>query len=276
LLKLSAVYGVDVAELSAAGGAATVEALRQIFSDPLLAGEIDSPAELSEFAAAAPNAASGMARLHAAYSEALERLSNLSQLLARDGEPVPEASLRMASGQVAAVLEETGPWIAELEATAEALATELKPRDDPWQALRWHLREGCGVDLRILPDHVMPVEQLRFDRHSQRLFLSERVPLIERPFLVARQIALLRHGDLLGKLAGAAGFTDPEALSIARLAYARRLAEAMLAPASRLAPAAQQSLDVLRLSERFLLRPSRIMSRLAATGAGGVGLPAAF
>ena len=69
LLKLSAVYGIDVAELSAGDNEGTVAALKEVFADPLLTGEVASPSELSEFAEAAPNAARGMTRLFEAYRE---------------------------------------------------------------------------------------------------------------------------------------------------------------------------------------------------------------
>jgi predicted transcriptional regulator/DNA-binding XRE family transcriptional regulator len=277
LLKLSSVYDIDVAELSGEDRAATVERLKEIFSDPLLAGEIASPSELLELAEAAPNAARGVARLHEAYREALERLSDLSQAMATEGEPPPEAAARLPYGQALAYFEEAGPWFPELEAEAEAIAERLQPRDDPTTALKAYLREAFGVDTRILPSHVMPVEQARYDRHSLRLFVSGRVPLIERPFLMARQAVLLGQRHLLARLESEAGMAEAEAARIVRLGLARRLAEAILAPVSRLSEALRPSgSDVIRLSERFILRPSRIMARLAALGAGGSGVPAAF
>ncbi len=279
LLKLSSVYGVDVAELSGDDSADTVETLREVFSDPLLLGEVASPTELSDFAEAAPNAARGMTRLFEAYREALERLSDLSHSMASQGAVQAEpASSRLPFQRVAAFFEESGPYFPALEAAAEALAARLKPRDDPGEALRAYLKESFGVDLRILPAHVMPVEQLRYDRHALRLFISERVPLIERPFLLARQIALLGHADLLDGLSKESGLADPEAMRICRAGFARRLAEAILAPAPRLGPAAREmSFDILRLSQRFVLKPSRIMARLAALGAGAAdGVPPSF
>ncbi|HWT29526.1 MAG TPA: helix-turn-helix domain-containing protein, partial [Propylenella sp.] len=202
LLKLSSVYGVAVAELSGEDRAATVDMLREVFSDPLLAGEIGSPSELSELAEAAPNAARGVARLHEAYREALERLSNLSQRMATTGDAPPEAAARLPYGRALAFFEEAGPWFTELEQAGEAIAERLQPRDDPAAALKAHLRDAFGVDTRILPSHVMAVEQARYDRHSLRFFISERVPLIERPFLMARQAALLGHRELLDTMTG--------------------------------------------------------------------------
>jgi predicted transcriptional regulator/DNA-binding XRE family transcriptional regulator len=278
LLKLSGVYGVDVAELSGEERANIVDSLKEVFSDPLISGEVAAPGELADFADAAPNAARGVTRLHEAYREALERLSDLSHVMAEQGGAPPEAGSPPPLGRAtAAYFEETSPWFPELEAAAEALSERLLPRDDPAQALKAHLREAFGVDTRILPARVMPVEQARYDRHSLRLFIAERVPLMERPFLMARQMALLGRRDLIDRLAQASGLSEPEAVRLCRLGFARRLAEAVLAPAGRLSEAARElEFDVNRLSERFVLRPSRVMARLAALGAGGRGLPPAF
>ncbi len=272
LLKLSAAYSIDVTELSDADSAGTVEALREVFSDPLLLGEVASPSELSDFADAAPNAAHGMMRLFEAYREALERLSELSQSIASQGAAPAETALRDPLHQAAAYFEEHGPWFPSIEETAEGLADTLAPHDDPADALKAHLQERFRVDLRILPAHVMPVEQLRYDRHSLRLFMSERVPLIERPFLLARQIVLLGHASLIDRLTKEAELRDPEAMRICRAGFARRLAEAILAPRRALAAtvAGEAEPDIMRLSQHFTLKPSRIITRLATLGAGGV------
>jgi predicted transcriptional regulator/transcriptional regulator with XRE-family HTH domain len=277
LLKLSSVYAVDVAELAGGESTQIVDTLKEIFSDPLIAGEIASPAELVEMAESAPNAVRAIARLHAAWREALERLSDFSQRMASGGEARPDAGASQPQNSAPAYFEATSPWFPELETAAEEFAEKLLPRDDPSQALKTHLRGAFGVDTRILPGHVMPIDQARYDRHSQRLFLSERVPLIERPLLMARQVALLGARDLLDRLTREAAAAKPEAARIIRAAFARRLAEAMLAPAGRLSEAARDlNLDVARLADRFVLKPSHIMARLAALGAGGRGVPAAF
>lgn len=286
LLKLSGAYGIEATELSDAAGGAMLETLKEIFADPLLAGEVASPAELADMAEAAPNAARGMARLHEAWREALERLSDLSHRLASGGQGMAEAASGAAfdaagplpPSRADGYFEATGAWFPELEAAAEDLAAALAPRDDTAQALKAHLRTAFGIETRVLPAHVMPVEQARYDRHSARLFLSERVSLVERPFLMARQIALTGQRELLDRLAAQAGLAEPEAARLVRLGFARRLGEAIAAPASRLAEALGESgPDVALLSERFVLRPSRIMARLAALGAGGRGgMPAAF
>jgi predicted transcriptional regulator len=222
-------------------------------------------------AEAAPNAARGVARLHAAWREALERLSDFSRSLSGDG---MDSGL---PGRSDPGLDVANPWIPELEEAAAAVAEELMPRDDPAQALKAQLKTTHRVEARILPGHVMPVEQARYDRHSQRLFISEGVPLIERPFLMARQLALLGHRELLDRLTADAALQDAEAARLHRLGLAQRLAAAVLAPAERLANAARElGADPIRLSQRFMLSPLRIMLRLAALGAGFPDFPPAF
>ena len=278
LMKLAAAYGIDAAELSADDAADMLGRLKEVFADPLLAGEIASPAELVELADAAPNAARGLMRLHEAYAEALERLSDLSHHMAERGEAPAEIGTRLPYGRAQAYFEAASPWFPDMEAAAEDFSGRLKPRDDPGEALKTHLAQAHGVDTRILPAHVMPVEQSRYDRHSQRLFLSERAPLIERPFLMARQAALLGYRGLLDGLTEEAGLGEAEAARFCRLGLARRLAEAMLAPAGRLSQDIRDhGVDPLRLSAHFSMRPWRAMARLAALGAApGMLAPEAF
>ena len=58
-------------------------ALKEVFSDPLLNGELPGDQELIEISDAAPNAATGVIKLYRAYREQAERLSDLSELLAQ-------------------------------------------------------------------------------------------------------------------------------------------------------------------------------------------------
>ena len=67
------------------GAGNTVAALKEVFSDPLLAGELPGDQELIEMAEPTPNAAAAMAKLYRAYREQADRLSDLSDLLAREG-----------------------------------------------------------------------------------------------------------------------------------------------------------------------------------------------
>lgn len=277
LLKLSATYHIDVAGLRGDGEAGGSEALREVFADPLLAGELPAPGELMDVADMAPNVSRAVVRLHEAYRESLERLSDLSQSLARQGEGEIDTMAQLPVDRVAHYFETNGPWFKGLEDAAAAISERLTPRDDVFAALKSYLRQACGVDVRVLPIYAMADASARFDRHSMRLFLSEQLPLVQRAVPVALQIALLGSSDLLDKLTDSAGMEDAEAARLCRLAFARRLAEAILAPAPRLAAAAGDlRFDITRLARRFTMPASQIMHRLAALGAGDNDLPPAF
>ncbi|MAU95725.1 MAG: Cro/Cl family transcriptional regulator, partial [Fulvimarina sp.] len=95
LLKLSETYQVDLADLQAGRQQGVFSELKAIFSDPLLSGELAGDQELVELADAAPNAAAGVAKLYRAYREQQTRLSDLSQLLAREGRMLGSAGARL-------------------------------------------------------------------------------------------------------------------------------------------------------------------------------------
>lgn len=268
LMKLSSVFNLDVAELQADTDGAAVEALKEAFSDPLLAAELPSQSELLEAADIAPNLARGVARLHAAYREALQRLSDLSHMVAQGDGAAPEASDGLPFDRVRAFFEQRSPWFGALEEAAEEIARDLTPRDDSWLALKSQLRDQHGVDVRILPLHTMPSERSRFDRHSMRLFISERVPLADRACLAARQLVLLSQADLLDRLTADAGLDDAEAARLRRLTFAGKLADAVLVPADRLRQAARDlRYDIRRIADRFAVRRTLVMARLCALGA---------
>lgn len=273
LVKLSTVFDLDIAELSSEDDSGAVEALKEVFADPLLQGELPGSAEIVDLVDAAPNAAAAITRLHDAYREALGRLSDLGGALSGGDAAAGEGALRLPRDRVARVLEERGR-IEAMEALAEEIAAQLSPRDDPAAALRAHLKQRHGIDIRILPDHVMPSEQARFDRHSMRLFLSERLRGAERNLAMARQAALLGGGVLLDRLTREAELEDAETRRLYRAALALRLADAILMPETRLREAAAKAgTDVALLARRFATGPGRVMGRIAALG-GEAPLPA--
>ncbi|RVA33734.1 helix-turn-helix transcriptional regulator, partial [Mesorhizobium sp. M7A.F.Ca.CA.004.10.1.1] len=84
ILRLASVYKVDPHELQGEARG-SVAALKEVFTDPLLVGELPGDQELIELAEAAPNASAAVIKLFRAYREQAERLSDLNELLAREG-----------------------------------------------------------------------------------------------------------------------------------------------------------------------------------------------
>ncbi len=270
IVKLASVYGVDIGSLDGAADQAALDQLKAVFSDPLLEPELPSPSELHEVVSAAPNVARAILRLNGAYRETRDRLTEITHLLESDSGGSADTLPRLPQDEAASRVEAAGPWFEDLEQAAEALSERLKPRHDPAGALTALLREQCGVEVVILPVHVMPAERARFDRHSMRLFLSERVPLIERPFFLARQAALLLEAPLLDRLTAGIGATTPDLERSGRQILARHFADALLVPATRFAEAgADLGFDLERLSDRFATSVARVMIRWGTIAAGG-------
>ena len=171
ILKLASVYAIDPGELQAETRG-SVAALKEVFSDPLLAGELPGDQELIDLAETAPNAAAAMQKLFRAYREQAERLSDLNALLAGEGRATTLSGPRLPLAELRERLERPAPQVAALEEAAEAFAREIDPGDDLFAALKTWLRKEHGISVRLLPAATMPNWRRRYDRHSQRLFLS--------------------------------------------------------------------------------------------------------
>jgi predicted transcriptional regulator/DNA-binding XRE family transcriptional regulator len=251
ILKLSSVYKVDVEELQGEAGGA-LASLKEVFADPLLAGELPGDQEVVEIAEAAPNAGAAIIKLHRAYREQAERLSDLSAMLARDGQAPSLSGARLPMDEVREVLENQPNHHPALEEEAEAFHTLLKPGDDLMGALKTWLRTEHGIVVRSLPVATMPNWRRRYDRHSQRLFLSERLSPFDQLREVAMEAALIRMNVAIAAGVAALRLSSDEARRIARFELARYAAHALMMPYQAFHAAAQRArYDIDVLKSRF-------------------------
>ena len=265
LLKLTSVYKVDLDALQgeASGG---IAALREVFADPLLAGEVPGDQELIELSEAAPNAASAMVKLYRAYREQAARLSDLTELLAREGQPIDS---------VRETLERRPNHFARIEEAAEAFHAKLAAGDDLAAALKLWLKNEHGIVVRTLPVHAMPSLRRRYDRHSMRLFLSDRLSPFDQLREIASEACLLGlSDDILAELEGLS-LTSPEARRIARFELARYASHALMMPYGAFLSAAQRArFDIDLLRARFGVSFEQAATRLTMLGrSGAAGVP---
>ncbi|MCC8931360.1 helix-turn-helix domain-containing protein [Rhizobium sp. 'Codium 1'] len=275
LLKLSSVYKVDLDELQGEAGGSTSQ-LREIFADPLLSGELPGDQELIEVAEAAPNAASGIIKLYRAYREQAARLSDLADLLAREGHETSLSGARLPIDEVREVFERRPNYFARLDEAAEAFhaGLGLSAGDDLTVALKTWLRSTHGIVVRALPVQAMPSLRRRYDRHSMRLFLSERLSPFDQLREVSMEVVLLALGeDVQAELEGLE-LSSGEARRIARFELARYTAHALMMPYGAFLSAAiraRYDIDVLRA--RFNVSFEQVANRLTMLqrpGATGV------
>lgn len=248
LLRLASVYKVDLDELQGES-AGSARQLREVFADPLLAGELPGEHELIELADAAPNVASGIAKLYRAYREQAARLTDLAELLAREGHATALPATLLPMDEVRGKLEGRPNYFDRIDMAAERFHAALEPGDDLAGALKAWLRREHGVVVRALPVHAMPTLRRRFDRHSMRLFLSERLSPFDRLREVAMESVQLALQDEIFAELDALSLSTAEARRIARFELARYAAHALMMPYEAFHAAAQRArydVDVLR------------------------------
>lgn len=122
--------------------------------------------ELSEFLAAAPQAAAAFARLYD-NTDPAERRDDPTQAARRE-------------------IERWRNHFADLDTAAEALADELRlSRGDTYAALAERLRERHQLAIRILPREVLPDTVRQLDLHARQLQLNEMLDPASRTFQLA-------------------------------------------------------------------------------------------
>lgn len=249
LLKLATVYKVDLDELRG-GGADVAGGLREVFADPLLAGELPGDQELIEVSEAAPNAANGIVKLYRAYREQAARLTDLAELLAREGHDTSLSGTRLPMDEVRELLERRPNYFPALDEAAEALALRLGTGEGLLHPLKEWMRAEHGIVVRTLPVHAMPHQRRRFDRHSMRLFISERLSVHDQLREIAQEASLLAlRTEILDQLE-ALSLSGNEARRIARFELARYAALALMMPYGEFVAQAQRArydLDLLRV-----------------------------
>jgi predicted transcriptional regulator/DNA-binding XRE family transcriptional regulator len=272
VLRLASVYRIDPHELQAESHGSAA-ALKEVFSDPLLAGELPGDQEIVEFAEAAPNASAAVIKLFRAYREQAERLTDLNQLLAREGLATALSSARLPVDEVHEAFERRPHHFAGIEAEAEAFAASLDPGDDLYGALKGWLKREHGIVVRVLPVTAMPDLRRRYDRHSQRLFVSERLSPADQLREVAMEACLVRMATVVAAEIEALKLSSDEARRLARFELGRYAAHALMMPyASFQAAAIRARYDVEVLASRFRVSFEQAANRLttlqrpAATG----------
>lgn len=248
LLKLASVYKLDLDSLQAESGS-TITGLKEVFSDPLLTGELPGDQELVEIGEAAPNAAVGIMKLYRAYREQQQRLSDLSQLLSHEGSGAELSATRLPLDEVRDVMARRANHYPRIEEEAESFYTLLKPDGDLPSALKDWLRREHGITVRTLPVATMPNWRRRYDRHSQRLFISERLSPFDQLQEIAMEAALIRMQVVIGAETEGLKLSSGEAKRIARFELARYAAQALMMPYRQFRDAAVRArydVDVLR------------------------------
>jgi hypothetical protein len=259
VLKLAAIYELDLRELHGDREAERVAELTEIFADPVF-GRMPSATVFADLVNGYPDIVSAFSSLYSAYRKAQSRP-------AAEGEGESAASTsqdgRYPVEEVRSYFSARNNYIAALDLAAEAFHASLNAGDDLFPALRAHLRDTHQIRVTVLPLHAMPDAQRRYDRHNRRLFLSEMLPASARVFQTAAQVALLTYADDLERLVTEAGPATPDVAQLLRIALANYFAGALMMPYGRFiesATAVRYDFDVL--AGRFAASVEQVAHRI--------------
>ena len=270
LLKLASTYKINLETLQS-GDVGVVAGLREAFADPLLDGELQGAKqgnqEIIDFAEGTPNAAAAFIKLHRAYRDTQARLTELSDMLAKTGQAAPVMRARLPADEVHDVLEARAYYFASIEEEATAFLNLIKPGDDLLGALKLWLKSEHGLAVRILPADVMPNWRRRYERHSQRLFISERLSVQDQLREIAMEVCQIRMQVAIGAEIQGLKLLSDEARRFARFELGRYAAHALMMPRQPFLEAARRvKYDVDILRARFRVSWEQAAMRLTTIG----------
>jgi predicted transcriptional regulator/transcriptional regulator with XRE-family HTH domain len=278
ILRLADTYDIDIRRLSPNTDGEQLASLREAAADPILAGAELSLAELREAAEMAPRLTDALLRLYEASKSARTDAEDLA-VHASESATLSAGSGNLAVEEAREALQSRDNYFAELEQVAVDLIARAKLQTELPQVLTAklvaHLQDAHGVEVRIMPYHVMQGLLRRFDRHNRRLLLSEVLPPMSRTFQVALQVGQLEAGPLTRALAGNARLTSESSRDIYHFTLANYLAGAIMMPYDPFLEAAERlRYDVELLGSRFGASFEQVAHRLTTLRKpGGRGVP---
>ncbi len=268
LLKLAESYDVDLKSFAAEGGEGTgADQLAEIFGDPMF-GDISVPRyELLELADNAPAAADAVARLYAAFVEQRGRP------LAEDAEEV--ASTITPENWVRDHIQAQRNYLGYLEEAAETLAGAFGQDTPLFEPLRRRLKEGFGIETRIVPPELLDGTSQHYDYHRKRLMLSALLRPESRTFALAYQLALFEFRPLIARMIEAASPPDAPTRRLLHMSLANYAAAAMTMPYEPfLRSVERHRYDIDRLCAEFGASVEQVAHRLTTLGRSGArGIP---
>ena len=270
LLRLAQAYDVELKSFAAEGpDGAGPEQLAEIFADPMFADFGIPRYELLELTDNAPAIADAVSRLYAAYTE-LRRQPHVEGDREAGERPVltPESWVRD-------FIQAQRNHFPYLEEAAETLAGALGDPLTIEGPLRRRLKEGFGVEARIVPPDLLDGTSQHYDLHRKRLMLSELLRAESRTFALAYQVALLEFRPLLLRMLDSAAPPDAPTRRLLHMSFANYAAGAILMPYQPFLEAAERHrYDIDRLCAQFGASVEQVAHRLTTLGrTGAKGVP---
>ena len=272
LLRLAEVFDIDIKSFASDGPEGSgPEQLSEIFSDAMFADLGITRSELVELSDNAPALADGVARLYTALRE-LQRPSNAVGPDRRQADPraliTPEIWVRD-------FIQASRNHYPELEEGAETLGGALGDPLSIAEPLRRRLKEGFGVDVRVVAPETIDEASQVFDPARRTLSLSSLLRSENRTFGIAYQLALMEFAPIIERLLDAARPPDPGSRRLLHMSLANYAAGAIMMPYGTFLEAAERHRYAIdRLCGEFGANVEQVAHRFTTLGRQGArGVP---
>ncbi|MBI1650451.1 short-chain fatty acyl-CoA regulator family protein [Hyphomicrobium sulfonivorans] len=264
LLKINAVFGVDVQMFSEDEEARLIADLRDVLTEPPIDEKI-AITEIREIAANMPAVGRAIVGLHRRYRASIERSDALAQRFGLTAEEGGAPLQLMPYEQVRDFFYSRHNYIHELDSAAEKLFMRAGLQvGDVATGLKEYLRKKHSVRVFVEASAEIPTTQRRYDRNAGTLQLSSALNPGQQAFEMATLLAYLEHSDELDDLANEAAAGSDETYRLARIGLAHHFAGALLMPYKPFLDAAERMrYDIERLEQRFGVGFETVCHRLS-------------
>lgn len=262
LLKINAIFGVDVQLFSEDEEGRLISDLREVLSQTQT-GETIAMADVRELASNMPAVGRALVDLHRRYRGEVERSDAMAMRLGDDWAGAQPAL--MPFEEVRDYFYARHNHIRELDELAERLhaAADLSIGTTHVGLLACLAQRH---DVRVVFDAEDDDAgiQRRYDAEAKVLHLSPQMRAGQHAFQMATQLAFLEASELLHKLTETAPFSREEARALARIGLANYFAGALVLPYGAFLQAAEaMRYDVERLGRHFGVGYETICHRLS-------------
>lgn len=275
LLKINAVFGVDVQMFSEDEEARLIADLREALSE---SGTGVSVSEIKAFAADMPVIGRALVALHRHARAGDERLEALAATLGAPLESLASAPPLMPYEEVRDFFYDRHNHVSELDEAAERLFLQggLEPGAME-SGLERLLQDRHHIRIRVESEAEIG-GQRHFDGDIHLLRLSRALDSGQRAFQMATQLAFLEHRQELETLVKSPRLTSPESRALGRIGLANYYAGALILPyGAFLAAAEDLRYDIDLLGTRFGVGFETICHRLSTLQRPGArGIPFFF
>jgi len=247
LLKINAVFGVDVQMFSENDQARLVSQLRDALSEMGTTEDI-ALAELRELSANMPALARAFLALHGRYRGAQERADLLA---ARFGDDTLVSPV-MPFEEVRDYFYARRNHIDAIDRAAEGIFNEIGGAiGDLNGALARRFENRHGI--RVIVDREANARTLRrYSPEARTITVAGHLRPSQQGFQLATQLAFIEHGETLDELTSDVTFANPDARDLARIGLANYFAGALILPYGPYLDAAETlKYDIEQLSRRF-------------------------